>query len=252
MRRPCLPSTHWPTSPDRSRSAASATHGGSASGCERHQLLPELDSREPRDSHAANRASSSQRPWTTPATRSRSSARLYLAEPAEHRRGHRGAGRLRSSRCSSSATTRASRELVHDLLPSFDVDDLPTGAVVALEYAAADDWADVEHAVSRLTYYDFPKNSREPVYDSLSGPRCRARSSKRRVRLSGLPGVGGMIGPTRRALLGCHAASLDRLRALDIGRRSFRRRTAPRGNGGDRDVALGRARQRRAAARRQP
>ena len=89
--------------------------------------------------------------------------RLYLAEPAEHRRGHRSAGCLRSSRCSSSATTRASRELVHDLLPSFDVDDLPTGAVVALEYAAADDWADVEHAVSRLTYYDFPKNSREPA-----------------------------------------------------------------------------------------
>ena len=54
-------------------------------------------------------------------------------------------------------------QVVHDLLPSFDVEDLPTGAVVALEYAAADHWADVEHAVSRLTYYDFPKNSREPA-----------------------------------------------------------------------------------------
>jgi phosphohistidine phosphatase len=54
-------------------------------------------------------------------------------------------------------------QVVHDLLPSFDVEDLPTGAVVALEYAAADDWADVQHAVSRLTYYDFPKNSREPA-----------------------------------------------------------------------------------------
>jgi phosphohistidine phosphatase len=54
-------------------------------------------------------------------------------------------------------------ELVHELLPSFEVDDLPTAAVVALDYAEATDWAQIEAAAGRLSYYDFPKNPREPV-----------------------------------------------------------------------------------------
>jgi phosphohistidine phosphatase len=53
-------------------------------------------------------------------------------------------------------------ELVHHLLPSFDVEDLPTSAIVGLEYAAAV-WEGIERAVAALCYYDFPKNPRAPV-----------------------------------------------------------------------------------------
>jgi len=54
-------------------------------------------------------------------------------------------------------------DLVHRLLPDFDVDDLPTGAVAGIDYAAATAWARVEGAAATLSYYDFPKNSRAPV-----------------------------------------------------------------------------------------
>ena len=53
-------------------------------------------------------------------------------------------------------------ELVHRLLPSFDVDDLSTSAVVGLEYASAA-WEGIERAAPVLCYYDFPKNPRAPV-----------------------------------------------------------------------------------------
>ena len=54
-------------------------------------------------------------------------------------------------------------ELVNDLLPTFDVDDLPTAAIVGLDYAAATDWAHLVGATPTLTYYDFPKSSSAPV-----------------------------------------------------------------------------------------
>jgi phosphohistidine phosphatase len=54
-------------------------------------------------------------------------------------------------------------ELVLELLPSFEVDDLPTAAVVALEYAGAVDWTDLERSPPRLVYYDYPKNSGAPL-----------------------------------------------------------------------------------------
>jgi phosphohistidine phosphatase len=54
-------------------------------------------------------------------------------------------------------------ELVHGLLPSFEVDDLPTGAVVGLEYVEAKNWDRIDRAAAALCYYDFPKNSRAPV-----------------------------------------------------------------------------------------
>jgi phosphohistidine phosphatase len=54
-------------------------------------------------------------------------------------------------------------ELVHRLLPAFDDDDLPTCAVVGVDYAAADEWAAIAGATATLTYYDFPKNRRAPV-----------------------------------------------------------------------------------------
>jgi len=54
-------------------------------------------------------------------------------------------------------------ELVHELLSEFDVDDLPTGAIVGLDYADADVWAQIAVASPSLSYYDFPKNLRAPL-----------------------------------------------------------------------------------------
>jgi phosphohistidine phosphatase len=54
-------------------------------------------------------------------------------------------------------------DLVHRLLPAFDIDDLPTGAVVGLDYGDAVGWAGIERVAVALSYYDFPKNSSAPV-----------------------------------------------------------------------------------------
>jgi phosphohistidine phosphatase len=54
-------------------------------------------------------------------------------------------------------------EVVHRLLPAFDVDDLPTGAIVGLDYPDAAAWDGFEGTAAVLCYYDFPKNTRAPV-----------------------------------------------------------------------------------------
>jgi phosphohistidine phosphatase len=54
-------------------------------------------------------------------------------------------------------------ELVLEQLPAFDVDDLPTSAVVGLDYADASSWAEAAAAAPTLSYYDFPKNASSPV-----------------------------------------------------------------------------------------
>jgi phosphohistidine phosphatase len=54
-------------------------------------------------------------------------------------------------------------ELAHTLLPSFDVEDLPTSAIVALDYEGLRDWLGFAAAPARLVYYDFPKNRGEPL-----------------------------------------------------------------------------------------
>ena len=54
-------------------------------------------------------------------------------------------------------------ELVHRLLPTFEVDDLPTCAVVGLDYVDAAAWERIASAAPVLCYYDFPKNTRTPV-----------------------------------------------------------------------------------------
>ncbi len=123
-------------------------------------------------------------------TRSRVERRLYLAEPAALL-AVIGAQDDAVESLLVVGHNPGLTELVHELLPGFDVDDLPTGAVVALDYPAGTAWAGLETAAGRLTYYDFPKNPREPAHGSLSGPRWRARSMSRRVRLSGFPAVGG-------------------------------------------------------------
>ena len=54
-------------------------------------------------------------------------------------------------------------DLVHRVLPDFDVDDMPTGAVVGVDYVDAVAWSSVEGATAAFSYYDFPKNSRAPI-----------------------------------------------------------------------------------------
>jgi phosphohistidine phosphatase len=54
-------------------------------------------------------------------------------------------------------------ELVHELLPGFEVDDLPTAAIVGLDYAGLSSWPRFVGTAATLSYYDFPKNSRAPV-----------------------------------------------------------------------------------------
>jgi phosphohistidine phosphatase len=54
-------------------------------------------------------------------------------------------------------------ELVHRLLPTFDVEDLPTCALVGLDYADASAWKRIASGAAALSYYDYPKNTRTPV-----------------------------------------------------------------------------------------
>jgi phosphohistidine phosphatase len=54
-------------------------------------------------------------------------------------------------------------ELAHRLLPTFEVDDLPTCAVVGLDYVDAAGWRGIANASAELCYYDYPKNTRAPV-----------------------------------------------------------------------------------------
>lgn len=54
-------------------------------------------------------------------------------------------------------------ELVLELLPTFEADDLPTAAVVGLAYDGAAGWARLDDTMPRLAYYDFPKNVGAPV-----------------------------------------------------------------------------------------
>ena len=54
-------------------------------------------------------------------------------------------------------------ELVHRLLPAFDVEGLRTCAVVGLDYGDAAAWQRIANGAAALSYYDYPKNTRTPV-----------------------------------------------------------------------------------------
>ncbi len=54
-------------------------------------------------------------------------------------------------------------DLVHRLLPGCEVDDMPTCAVVGLDYAGPVTWEEIATAAAALSYYDFPKNARAPI-----------------------------------------------------------------------------------------
>jgi phosphohistidine phosphatase len=88
--------------------------------------------------------------------------RLYLAEPAALRAVIAAQGA--AAECLLVVGHNPGlTELVHEWLPSFAVDDLPTCAIVALDYAAVADWRSLGSASPRLAYYDFPKNPSAPV-----------------------------------------------------------------------------------------
>jgi phosphohistidine phosphatase len=53
-------------------------------------------------------------------------------------------------------------ELTHRLLAGFDVEDLPTCAIVGLEFGVAE-WTETAAAPPQLIYYDFPKNPGAPL-----------------------------------------------------------------------------------------
>jgi phosphohistidine phosphatase len=54
-------------------------------------------------------------------------------------------------------------ELVLELLPDFEVEDLPTGGIVGVDYRDAQKWSDIVDQSPALSYYDFPKNPRAPL-----------------------------------------------------------------------------------------
>ena len=43
------------------------------------------------------------------------------------------------------------------------MDDLPTCAIVGLDYADAANWGRIANDAAALSYYDYPKNTRTPV-----------------------------------------------------------------------------------------
>ena len=49
-------------------------------------------------------------------------------------------------------------DLANQLLPDLALDNLPTGAVVAIDFDAQN-WAALPRAPRHLVYYDFPKNA---------------------------------------------------------------------------------------------
>lgn len=93
--------------------------------------------------------------------------RLYLAEPATLRE----VIAEQDSKLSCLlvvAHNPGLSELAHGLLSDFEVDDLATAAVVGIGQTDAESWAELGHRgdqSSRLTYYDFPKNLRDPITD---------------------------------------------------------------------------------------
>ena len=89
-------------------------------------------------------------------------ARLYLAEPASLLAVIAAQGAAHSTLLVAGHNPGLT-DLAHRLLPTFAVDDLPTCAVVGLEYDSAVDWADAVRTTPVLCYYDFPKNSGSPV-----------------------------------------------------------------------------------------
>jgi phosphohistidine phosphatase len=99
--------------------------------------------------------------WGYPVERIAREQRLYLADPAEILAV---IGRQKNSVSTLLVVGHnpALTDLTLQLSPRFDLDDLPTGGVVALD-ADIDDWAKLGRVVPVLAYYDFPKNPAPPT-----------------------------------------------------------------------------------------
>lgn len=53
-------------------------------------------------------------------------------------------------------------ELANRLVQQFSLDNLPTCGVVAMEFSC-DAWSDIAADSARLVYFDYPKNTGEPI-----------------------------------------------------------------------------------------
>jgi phosphohistidine phosphatase len=99
--------------------------------------------------------------WGYPRERIEREQRLYLADPAEIL-AVIGAQDRNAASLLVVGHNPALTDLTHQLSPQFDLDDLPTGGVVALD-ADIEDWAKLSGAKLVLAYWDFPKNPSPPT-----------------------------------------------------------------------------------------
>jgi phosphohistidine phosphatase len=99
--------------------------------------------------------------WGYAVERIASDQRLYLAEPHEILTVI-GAQHSDVTTLLIVGHNPGLTELAHGLLPGLDVDDLPTGGIVALD-SSTERWAAIGDAQPTLVYYDYPKNSAPPT-----------------------------------------------------------------------------------------
>lgn len=99
--------------------------------------------------------------WGYPLERIAREQRLYLADPAEIL-AVIGAQERSVTTLLLVGHNPALTDLTHQLSPQFDLEDLPTGGVVALD-ADIDDWGSLARAMPVLAYCDFPKNLGPPT-----------------------------------------------------------------------------------------
>jgi phosphohistidine phosphatase len=99
--------------------------------------------------------------WGYPLERIDTDQRLYLAEPQEIM-GVIGAQDAGVTTLMIVGHNPGLTELAHGLLPGLDVDDLPTGGIVALD-SRSEHWAAIADGKLTLVYYDYPKNSAPPT-----------------------------------------------------------------------------------------
>ena len=177
MRRRCRPRNRWQTSPGRSRSAASATLDASASGCGNTFHAPSLILASP----AARTLRTAQ------LVAARASTIRTAPSPLERAALSRGA-RRRSAKSIAAQDAAIERllvvghnpgltELVHEWLPSFDVDDLPTLRDRRARLRGRRRLGELRRRSGSPRLLRLPEEPGGARYGSLSGPRCRAAAT---------------------------------------------------------------------------
>jgi phosphohistidine phosphatase len=94
--------------------------------------------------------------WSYPAKRIVTDQRLYLAEPEEILVVI-GEQDPKLETLLIVGHNPGLTDLAHALLPTLDVDDLPTAGIVALD-SPGKNWAEISASAATLAYYEFPKN----------------------------------------------------------------------------------------------